>query len=194
MNACIHHRHRRAGGLGAFTMIELIVAVMLVAIMMFVAVPRFMSAQKPPMAQALEAIQNACNEARSRAILANVPMQVVIYGAAGEILVEPAPTGVMGATNGVSTASFEAFQGARVDDPTIRRAPFHAKINDEVAFRSLSVNSQNMMNAELAAIRFFPNGTCDAMTGELSHLKTGLELKRLTLEVITARLSIEDLR
>jgi Tfp pilus assembly protein FimT len=193
MKASVHFRRGRPGGRAAFTMIELVVAVMLVATMMFVAVPRFMSARKPPMAQALEAIENACNEARSRAILGNVPMQVVIYGAAGEILVEPAPTGVMGATNGVSTASFEAFQGAAASDPGVRKAPFHAKLNDEVAFRSLTVNSQNMMNSELAAIRFFPNGTSDAMTGELSHLKNSIELKRLTLEVITARLSIEDL-
>jgi hypothetical protein len=32
------------------------------------------------------------------------------------------------------------------------------------------------------------------MSAELSWLKGGLEVKQLTLEVITARLSIEDLR
>jgi Tfp pilus assembly protein FimT len=174
-------------------MVELLVAVMLIAVMMFVAVPKMMGHRKSPMAQTLEAIENACNEARSRAILGNRAMQVVIYGGAGEILVEPAPEGVMGATNGVSTASFDAFRDGAPDSES-GRAPFHARLNEDVAFRSLSVNSQNMMNAELAAVRFFPNGTSDALVGELSHLRAGSDLKRITLEVITARLSIEDLR
>jgi len=193
MNPAVPARRRRTARRAGFTMVELMVAVMLIAVMMFVAVPRMMGTRKSPMAQTLEAMENACNEARSRAVLGNRPMQVVIYGAAGEILVEPAPEGVVGATNGVSAASFEAFHNGSPDDAA-GRAPYHAKLNDDVAFRSLSVNSRNMMNAEMAAIRFFPNATSDAFQGELSHLSSGGELKRLTLEVITARLSIEDLR
>lgn len=180
---------RRTGG---FTMVELLVAVMLIAVLMFVAVPRMMGQRKSPMAETLEALENACNEARARAILGNRPMQVVLYGAAGEILVEPAPEGVSGATNGVSMASFEAFHGPEVEAAR-KRMPFHAKLNEDVAFRSLTVNSQDMMGADLAAIRFFPNGTSDAFVGELSHLRSGLELKRVSLEVITGRLGIEDL-
>lgn len=186
---------RRPGGIAAFTMIELVVAVMLVAVMMFVAVPRFMAGKKGPMAQALEVMETACNEARARAIMGNRPMQVVLYGAEGRVLVEPAPVGVMGATNGVSMASFDRLRDAEtpVSGP-LSKPPFHGQLDEEVAFRSLAVNGMDMMNSSLAAIRFFPNGTSDAMTAELSWLKRGLELKRLTLEVITARLSIEDLR
>ena len=186
---------RRPGGIAAFTMIELVVAVMLVAVMMFVAVPRFMAGKKGPMAQALEVLETACNEARARAIMGNRPMQVVLYGAEGRVLVEPAPVGVMGATNGVSMASFDRLRDAETPaSGPLSKPPFHGQLDDEVAFRSLTVNGMDMMNSSLAAIRFFPNGTSDAMTAELSWLKRGLELKRLTLEVITARLSIEDLR
>ena len=180
-------------GVAGFTLVELLVAVMLISVMMFVAVPRLMGLKKSPMVRALDAIEEACNEARSRAILGNRPMQVVIYGAAGEILVEPAPEGVMGATNGVSIASFEAMH----QRDTLERSgkpPFHAVLDSEVAFRKLTVNAQNMMFSELAAIRFFSNGTCDSMAGELTHLRSGGEIKRLILEVITARLSIEGIR
>lgn len=183
---------RRARG-QAFTMIELVVAVMLVAVMMFVAVPRFMANKKGPMAEALEVMENACNEARARAIMGNRPMQVVLYGAEGRVLVEPAPEGVMGATNGVSMASFDRLRDSHPDSGPLSKPPFSGQLNDEVAFRSLSVNGLDMMNSSLAAIRFFPNGTSDGMSAELSWLKRGLEVKRLTLEVITARLTIEDL-
>ena len=188
-------RRRRRPRTAAFTMIELVVAVMLVAVMMVVAVPRFMGVKKSPMAEALEVMESACNEARARAIMGNRPMQVVLYGAEGRVLVEPAPEGVMGATNGVSMASFDRLREA--PDPgagPLSKPPYHGQLNEDVAFRSLQVNGLDMMNSSLAAIRFFPNGTSDAMTAELSWLKRGLELKRLTLEVITARLSIEDLR
>ncbi|MFM7556094.1 MAG: hypothetical protein ACKPAH_12475 [Verrucomicrobiota bacterium] len=186
---------RSPRGLAAFTMIELVVAVMLVAVMMFVAVPRFMAVKKGPMASALEVMETACNEARARAIMGNRPMQVVLYGAEGRVLVEPAPEGVMGATNGVSMASFDRLRDAdALSSGPLSKPPFHGQLDDEVAFRSLRVNGMDMMGSSLAAIRFFPNGTSDAMSAELSWLKRGLELKRLTLEVITARLSIEDLR
>jgi prepilin-type N-terminal cleavage/methylation domain-containing protein len=186
-------RTSRRGPARGFTLIELAVAMLLVSVLMFVALPRFAGVAKSPMARALSDLEEAFTEARARAILGNRPMQVVIYGAAGEILVEPAPEGVMGATNGVRMASFEAFRGIG-PEAAANRAPFHARLHEEVAFRRLTVNSRDMMTAELAAIRFFPNGTSDAMEGELSHLRNSAQLKRLTLEVMTARLDIEDLR
>ena len=199
MRTATHIRSRDGFGgvaaVSAFTMIELVVAVMLVAVMMFVAVPRFMVGKKSAMADALEVMESACNEARARAIMGNRPMQVVLYGAEGRVLVEPAPVGVMGATNGVSMASFDRLREA--PDPgsgPLSKPPYHGQLSDDVAFRSLQVNGLDMMNSSLAAIRFFPNGTSDAMSAELSWLKRGLEVKGLTLEVITARLSIEDLR
>ncbi len=101
----------------------------------------------------------------------------------------------MGATNGVSMASFDRLRDGRAfESGPLSKPPYHGQLNDDVAFRRLLVNGQDMMNSSLAAIRFFPNGTSDAMSAELSWLKAGLEAKRLTLEVITARLSIEDLR
>jgi len=188
MRTAFHIRFQGAAARAAFTMIELVVAVMLVSVMMFVAVPRFMANKKGPMAEALEVMESACNEARARAIMGNRPMQVVLYGAEGRVLVEPAPEGVMGATNGVSMASFDRLRDSEsMSSAPLSKPPYHGQLNDDVAFRSLLVNGQNM-------IRFFPNGTSDAMTAELSWLKGGLEVKQLILEVITARLSIEDLR
>jgi len=195
MRTAFHIRFQGAATHAAFTMIELVVAVMLVSVMMFVAVPRFMANKKGPMAEALEVMESACNEARARAIMGNRPMQVVLYGAEGRVLVEPAPEGVMGATNGVSMASFDRLRDSEsMSSGPLVKPPYHGQLNDDVAFRSLLVNGQNMMSSPLAAIRFFPNGTSDAMTAELSWLKGGLDVKRLVLEVITARLSIEDLR
>ena len=79
MTTFLHPRSGPPASRAAFTMIELVVAVMLVAVMMFVAVPRFMAVKKSAMAEALEVMESACNEARARAIMGNRPMQVVLY-------------------------------------------------------------------------------------------------------------------
>ena len=45
-------------GVAGFTLVELLVAVMLISVMMFVAVPRLMGLKKSPMVRALDAIED----------------------------------------------------------------------------------------------------------------------------------------
>ncbi len=172
----------------AFTLVELLVAISLAAIFMAIAIPAFRTTKRSAIAQATLDFEDACRNARAEAVLRNQPMQLVIRGGGGEILVEPAPVGVMGATNGVSMRSFEprsSYDGPDAPPQSL----FHAKLDDDLGFRKLWVNGQDMMQSELAAIRFYPNGTSDAMEAELEYRR--LETRRLSLEMITGHLTVE---
>ncbi|HTI70460.1 MAG TPA: prepilin-type N-terminal cleavage/methylation domain-containing protein [Candidatus Limnocylindria bacterium] len=179
--------HDRRTGRYGFTLIELLLVVGLSAIMMAIAIPVFRAAKRSPLAQATEDFSEACREARAQAVFKSMPMQLVIRGGGGEILVEPAPVGVMGATNGVSMSSFEPRVGSNADDTP--GPQFHATLGDDLGFRKLYVNGVDMMNADLAAIRFYPNGTSDGMEAELQYRR--IEARRLSLEIITGQLTVE---
>jgi hypothetical protein len=45
---------------------------------------------------------------------------------------------------------------------------------------------------DAAAIRFYPNGTCDALDAELQWQRR--EVRHITSELITGHLTVEDIR
>jgi Tfp pilus assembly protein FimT len=165
-------------GVAAFTLVELLVAVAIGLLILGLGVPLLREVRRPPLAQATKDFLEACTKARSRAILESRPMQIVIRDGGAEVVVEAAPEGIVGATNGVSAVPL-AQRGAS-DGP----APFFARhFDDEIAFESVIVNQRNFMDAPAAAIRFFPNGTADQFEGIMSWRRR--ESRRLTVEVMT---------
>lgn len=182
-----HSRRWAANGKGAFTLVELLVAIAIGLIILGLAVPTLRRTVRPPLAQATHDFVEACVEARSRAIMESRPMQIVIRDGGGEIAVEAAPEGVTGATNGVSAVSY--LQRAEGDGP----APYFAKrFEDGVAFEAIVVNQRNFMDARAAAVRFFPNGTADQFDGVMSWRHA--EARRLTVEVMTGIADVESVR
>jgi type II secretion system protein H len=177
----------RRGGRAGFTLVELLVVMFIMAIALTVAIPMLREVKRSPLAQATMDFEAACREARSRAILSGRPMQLVIRGGGGELAVEEAPAGVLGATNGVSALSFTEELASQQTAPV-----FSSRFSDEVGFRSIVVNQRNFMDAAATAVRFYPNGTCDQFEGELQWLRR--EARRLRLEVMTAMPEVEDIR
>ena len=114
-------------------------------------------------------------------------MQIVIREGGAEIVVEPAPEGVTGATNGVSAVSY--LRRGEDDGPE----PYFARRFPEgVAFEAVTVNQRNFMDAPAAAVRFFPNGTADQFDGVMSWRRS--EARRLTVEVMTGIADVENVR
>lgn len=180
-------RRGAARGAAAFTLVELLVAIAIGLIILGLAVPTLRKAARPPLTQACRDFLDACIQARSRAIMESRPMQIVIRDGGGEVVVEPAPDGVTGATNGVSAVSF--LQQAEGDGP----APhFARRFEQGVAFESVIVNQRNFMDAPAAAVRFFPNGTADQFEGVISYRRG--EARRLTVEVMTGIADVEGVR
>ncbi len=61
-------------------------------------------------------------------------------------------------------------------------------LSDHLSIELLSVNSVNFVNlkdAEVARVRFYPNGTSDEFLMVLHSSDTG-ELRQITLEAVTA--------
>ncbi len=190
MNRAVRGRIQRPGKPcrhTGFTLVELMVAITIGLIIIGLAVPMLRSVTRPPLAQATRDFLDACNEARSRAIMESRPMQIVIRDGGAEISVEAAPEGVVGATNGVSAVSFT--RRGEDDGP----APFFAKrFDQDVAFESVVVNQRGFMDAPAAAVRFFPNGTADQFEGVISWRRS--QARRLTVEVMTGIAEVFDVR
>lgn len=187
-----HDSARCPSGRRGFTLIELMVAMAIAAMLLLVAIPNLRGLKKPPLVRATEDFVNGCREARARAILTGRPMQLAIEGGGGTIRVEPAPT--------LAPANFDAgagyssgFESTSPTPSSDSKPLFSAHLPEDVAFRKLVVNLKNVFdarsqsgaNAQTALVRFYPNGTSDALLAEL--LVDQSEVFQITLDVIVGQ-------
>jgi prepilin-type N-terminal cleavage/methylation domain-containing protein len=181
-------RTRRApkSARSGFTLIELMVAIAIGALLMMTAIPAIRASRKPPLILGVNTFVDACKNARARAILTGRPMQVVVYGGGSDLLVEPAPSRQVGAIDHPLPGD-----GAIPDSapPSASRGPgeppplLSTHFPDDVAFRTIRVNGRDMEQSDAAAIRFYPNGTSDALLADLQWQR--METMRITLDIIT---------
>ena len=176
----------------AFTLIELMVAIALGALMMMVAIPALRAAHKPPLVRAGNDFLEACREARARAVLTGKPMQVavVVNERTTELQVEPAPLTEFAAI--APAAELGSPENATTSESKAKPL-FQAEFPEDVAFRKLVINLRDAMAGDngAAAIRFFPNGTCDALDAELQWRR--LDVRKFTSELVTGLINMEAL-
>lgn len=189
---------RSRAGRAGFTLVELMMVVAILGIVLGVALPALVgTVRKAPLRQALSDFDEGVLKARMLAILTGQPAELVIRSADGALFVRSV-TEAPPAAEAVPELE-EAGASAVEDMPAAAEAPrreelprFSARLHESLAFRQLVVNLRDMMDEEEAAIRFQPNGTCDAFTAVL-FAETGEE-RLLQLEITTGRLRIQDLR
>ena len=172
-----------------FTLIELMVAIAIGALMMMIAIPAMRAARKPPLVRAVNDFLEACREARSRAILTGLPMQVaiVVNDRTTELHVERAPSRGLAPLSGPETGPASSAGADMASKPL-----FRAELPEDVAFRPpLLINlSDAMAGANNAAvIRFYPNGTCDSLDAVLQWQRR--EAQRITSELVTGYMHVE---
>lgn len=174
----------------AFTLIELMVAIAIIGISLAVAIPNLREIVRSPIAQATKDFIDAAREARNRAIMLGRPMQLVILADAQHtrVIIEPAPEGVLGARNGVSSAGLDERASAGWEGP---KMVSNFTLHDDVAFRMMLVNGRDYIStSDATAIRFYPNGTADHCIAELTWLHR--EARRFTVEVMTGYVNVEE--
>jgi prepilin-type N-terminal cleavage/methylation domain-containing protein len=155
----------------AFTLIEIMIVVAILAIIMTVAIPAFVSAQnRRPMRLATEGVMEACATARAQAIL---------RGALVELRVRP------------QDHTFEVTSGS-TEKAGDGHAVFNFKLPEEIGIEELAINFQLLKEAEAVAVRFQPNGTSDEFTVVIRSLHG--ELRKLTLDPVTGRAHYDVLR
>jgi prepilin-type N-terminal cleavage/methylation domain-containing protein len=176
-------RHHRAG----FTLIELMMVVAIMIIACAMAFPAISTAlHRAPLTQAVMDMTEGCRKARALAILQDHPMELDIFSD-GRLLVASAQ---LGAADNIEAApppqshnSAIASASAEVEPPKpLAGGGFSAQLPDTVAVELIDVNFVDYMGADLARVRFYPNGTCDEFT---VVLKKDNERRKISLEVVT---------
>jgi prepilin-type N-terminal cleavage/methylation domain-containing protein len=175
--------HRRA-----FTLIELMVVIGLVAIIMAAGIPPFARAmRKEGLRKAVSDVVEGCSHARAQAILHGTPTELVIRAQDGQLSVRQLPR-----HNSDGPGSRNPFLE---EEPVQRKTPgFTAKLPDDIAVLFLDVNFQDHMasdNFTEARVRFYPNGTSDEFTIILSSLSAE---QKISLEVVTGLTRVEVIR
>ena len=177
------HRPQRAAHRGhAFTLIEIMIVVAIMSIVMLMGVPvMYRLWHKAPMIKAVRDTQEVLQNARARAILQGRPTEVVFHPLSRQFEVSSA-----------------AAPARRVDPddpggfPLPPPAPAHSglscRLDDSILIEMLDVNLTEYKDAEVAHVRFYPNGTCDELTLVLHSTKN--EWYKISLEVTTGLASV----
>jgi prepilin-type N-terminal cleavage/methylation domain-containing protein len=164
-----------------FTLIEIMIAVSIVAIILATGIPAFVSVlRKDNLRRAVSDAVEACSTARSQSILQGLPMQLVIRADDGALVVQPLggdPDDVFGESKG--------------DEGHSSGSLFEGHLGDDVGIELLYVNFQDQMEFPETRVRFFPNGTCDEFTMILFSDKGQ---RKISLDVVTALADVEVLR
>lgn len=195
-------RSRAASGGRArgFTLFEIMMVLAILMIIVGVGLPAMISSvRKGPMRQALADLEEGFLRARMRAILTGQPAELVIHAADGTLTLRPVSEGAAPAAEpGVSFPPVDMGEEFREAAGPPNRATsgdlpdFSAKLDPSVAFKQLTVSLRDVMDETEAAVRFYPNGTCDALTALLVS-EAGQE-RALTLEITTGRMGLEVIR
>jgi prepilin-type N-terminal cleavage/methylation domain-containing protein len=171
----------------AFTLIELMIVISIVAIIVTMGVPPFVRAlRKEGLRKAVSDMVEGCSHARAEAILHGTPMELVIR-ADGQISVRPMPT-----RRQEETPDGGLPEPAPVAAPAASASTnFTARLPDDIAVRSLDVNFEDQMEFQEAHVRFFPNGTCDEFTVTMSSATAE---QQVSLDVITGLANVKVIR
>ncbi len=170
-----------------FTLIETMIVVAIVAIAFAIGVPSFVQiVSKGPLRQALSDVMEALGQARAQAILRGVPVEFTLTGEGG---IEVLPLEDPKRETQHSPLYVEEGDSTALNPPP--KSAFSARLHRDIAVTLLEVNFRSRMEAPVARVRFFPNGTSDDFT---LVLEEGGQIKKISLDPITALADLETLR
>jgi prepilin-type N-terminal cleavage/methylation domain-containing protein len=149
----------------AFTLIEIMMVVAILGLIMAMGVPGILAGlREEPMRKAVNDVVEICGHARAMAILSGQTTTVVFHPHDGTIDGGNAPAGSVSTRNSGKVTTSAQFENG-------------------IIIETLDINLIEDKDAEIAGVRFFPNGTSDEMT---LILHSGEDWRKITLEVTTA--------
>jgi prepilin-type N-terminal cleavage/methylation domain-containing protein len=180
----------------AFTLIEIMIVVGIIAIVMTMAIPFMRSSFEVAkgMNGAVKGIEEVCTHARAMAIMNQTEMELRIRPAAGtfEVGAGRASSIVEGDRPQLESKNL-AGQDWRMTDR--RAAPANTGRGDSfslpagVQIEGLGINGLDWTEDDVAVVLFKKNGTCDEMNLVLAG--DGNEKRNLWLEVVTGYVEVE---
>jgi prepilin-type N-terminal cleavage/methylation domain-containing protein len=189
-------RQRRPGTAAAFTMIELMVVVAIMAIFLTISVPFMNTAigKRKGINGAVKDVQEALKLARDWAILKQTPHEVRIRPGDGVFDVGPlsgeSSEQPAGFSPDVSGHEWRSDEGAGQRPGAAAAGSFSVTLPAGVRIEGLGVNGEDWTEDPVAHVRFYPNGTSDEMSVVLYRAESG-ERRNVWLEVVTGLSEIE---
>ena len=195
----------------AFTLVEIMVVVGIIAIVMTIGVPFMRTAFDSPrgMGGAVKILQEAASNARALAILRQTTTELLIRPSEGTIEVS------MSGGSGERGGGVELADGRRVDMESksvsgedwrmadrksgqgggsgggrSERDPFKGRLPKGIQVEGLGVNGEDWTEDEVARVRFYSNGTSDEMSIVL--ISDSNERRNIWLEVVTGYAEVES--
>jgi prepilin-type N-terminal cleavage/methylation domain-containing protein len=193
-------RRQQPGGIAGFTLLELMVVIAIIGIVATISMPAMItSLKKGPMREAVENLQEVCRHARLKAVMEGHTAELIIRAGDGALNVRRAADTAAPETPDPLLDSLDPMAAA---DPGLDNGSgrsrggkvrdLHLRLPDSVAFKELRVNLRDMMDFPEARVRFYPDGTCDALDAVLFSERS--EERRLKLEITTGRDIVEVIR
>jgi prepilin-type N-terminal cleavage/methylation domain-containing protein len=187
-------------GSRGFTLFEIMMVLAILLIIVGVGLPAMITTvRKGPMRQAISDLEEGFLKARMLAILTGQPAEFVISASTGTLAVRTVsetrsdPAGAEPVPGPALEPLAGSGDGGGEERPRTEPLPtFSATLHESIAFRQLTISLRDMMDEEEAAVRFYPNGTSDALSA-LLFSETGEE-RSVALEITTGRPRIETLR
>ncbi len=192
-----HFNVTRAVGInarGAFTLIELMIVIAIMAVVMSLSIPTFYrSLEKDTIRRATQSILDQCADARAQAIISGRPCDLLIRPL--ERTLEPQLA--QDARKSEEELMLEqAEKAASAAQKTADGGPESASRNglpDDITIMFLGVNFvADLQNSEAVPVRFYPNGTGDEFTMLIRSDRN--EWRKFTMEVATGIVKWEVLR
>jgi prepilin-type N-terminal cleavage/methylation domain-containing protein len=193
-------RESHAGARG-FTLFEIMMVLAILVLIVGIGFPAMVSTvRKGPMRQAVSDLEEGFLKARMLAILTGQPAELLIGAADGSLEVravtespaEPVGTGLAMAEESAVPPEVEGAAGESSAPRPEALPRFSAKLHDSVAFKQLVVSLRDMMDETQAAVRFYPNGTSDALAMRI--VSDAGEERAIALEITTGRPRIDVIR
>jgi len=172
----------------AFTLIEIMVAVGIIAIIMAIAIPSvYQQMHKDSMRQAVADIMEACTQARARAILNGVPT---------EVRIRPSDRTISAIEAGGARNTMPSF-GADLEPITKGSGGggsiFSTKLSDHILIEFIGVNLiGDLQQIDEVSCMFYPNGTSDELVVLIRSDKG--EIRKIMTEVVTGVPDVEVIR
>jgi prepilin-type N-terminal cleavage/methylation domain-containing protein len=171
----------RYGGRG-FTLIELMIVIAIMLIVMTMSVPLvYKMWHKEALNKAVRDVVEVCSNARAQAILKGTMTEVVFHPADRRLEVSaPAAPAPKPSPSEPWTPIEVVTQPAPPPPPN---SGLSAQLSEKITIQMLDVNLTPYKDADVARVRFYPNGTCDELNLVLlsdNGVQVGIDLEVTT--------------
>jgi prepilin-type N-terminal cleavage/methylation domain-containing protein len=172
----------------AFTLIELMVVCAIIGVVLTIAIPTIYRYFNPDTLEGtVRSLMEACSHARARAILNGTYAELVIrpsdrsFEVAQGSSVTPSETPARLESHNVAGEEWRMEE--RESAPATTGGIYNGKIGEKIIIEMIDVNFVEHKEAEVARVRFYPNGTSDEFTIVLQGENN--QWRKITLEVVT---------